>query len=83
MISKRFYYIILAIIILIIPIVFYMIINTMVSIKYETEGVETCISSVTGKNLCSQIDQLKVAIYIDLIVMIFWLALKNLIVKKQ
>ena len=82
MISKRFYYIILAIIILIIPIVFYMIINTMVSIKYETEGVETCISSVTGKNLCSQIDQLKVTIYIDMIVMIFWLALKNLIVKK-
>ena len=82
MISKRYYNIILAIIILIIPIVFYMIINTMVSIKYETEGVETCISSVTGKNLCSQIDQLKVTIYIDMIVMIFWLALRNLIVKK-
>ena len=82
MISKRFYYIILAIIILIIPIVFYMIINTMVSIKYETDGVDTCISTITGKNLCSQIDQLKVTIYIDMIVMIFWLALKNLIVKK-
>ncbi len=82
MISKRYYNIILAIIILIIPIVFYMIINTMVSIKYETDGVDTCISTVTGKNLCSQIDQLKVTIYIDMIVMIFWLALKNLIVKK-
>ena len=82
MISKRYYNIILAIIILIIPVVFYMIINTMVSIKYETDGVDTCISTVTGKNLCSQIDQLKVTIYIDMIVMIFWLALKNLIVKK-
>ncbi|HBX63782.1 MULTISPECIES: hypothetical protein [Empedobacter] len=82
MISKRYYNIILAIIILIIPIVFYMIINTMVSIKYETDGVDTCISTVTGKNLCSQIDQLKVTIYIDMIVMIFWLALRNLIVKK-
>ena len=82
MISKRYYNIILAIIILIIPIVFYMIINTMVSIKYETDGVDTCISTITGKNLCSQIDQLKVTIYIDMIVMIFWLALKNLIVKK-
>ena len=82
MISKRYYNIILAIIILIIPIVFYMIINTMVSIKYETDGVDTCISTITGKNLCSQIDQLKVTIYIDMIMMIFWLALKNLIVKK-
>ena len=82
MISKRYYNIVLAIIILIIPIVFYMIINTMVSIKYETDGVDTCISTITGKNLCSQIDQLKVTIYIDMIVMIFWLALKNLIVKK-
>ncbi len=54
----------------------------MVSIKYETDGVDTCISTVTGKNLCSQIDQLKVTIYIDMIVMIFWLALRNLIVKK-
>lgn len=82
MISKRYYNIILAIIILIIPVVFYMIINTMVSIKYETDGVDTCISTVTGKNLCSQIDQLKVTIYINMIVMIFWLALRNLIVKK-
>ncbi|WP_019976419.1 hypothetical protein [Empedobacter brevis] len=54
----------------------------MISIKYETDGIETCISSVTGKNLCSRIDQLKVSIYIDMIVMIFWLALKNLIVKR-
>ncbi|MFV0141353.1 MULTISPECIES: hypothetical protein [Empedobacter] len=82
MISKRYYNIILGIIILIIPVVFYMIINTMVSIKYETDGVDTCISTITGKNLCSQIDQLKVTIYIDMIVMIFWLALRNLIVKK-
>ncbi|MDM1298057.1 hypothetical protein HXZ94_06035 [Empedobacter falsenii] len=82
MISKRYYNIILAIIILIIPVVFYMIISTMLSIKNETNGIETCVSIVTGKNLCSQIDQLKVAIYIDMIVMIFWLALRNLIVKK-
>lgn len=82
MLTKRYYNIILAIIILIIPIVFYMIISTMLSIKNETNGIETCISSVSGKNLCSQINQLKVTIYIDMIVMIFWLALRNFIVKK-
>ena len=82
MLTKRYYNIVLAIIILIIPIVFYMIISTMLSIKNETNGIETCISSVTGKNLCSQINQLKVTIYIDMIVMIFWLALRNFIVKK-
>jgi hypothetical protein len=55
----------------------------MMSIKNETDGIETCISSITGKNLCSQIDQLKVTIYIDMIVIIFWLALKKLIIKKK
>lgn len=54
----------------------------MLSIKNETDGIETCISKLTGKNLCSQIDQLKVGIYIDLIVMVIWLALKNFIIKK-
>ncbi len=82
LLKKQHYTIILVIIILLIPILLYLIINTMISIKYETDGIETCISSVTGKNLCSRIDQLKVSIYIDMIVMIFWLALKNLIVKR-
>ena len=49
----------------------------MLSIKNETDGIETCISKLTGKNLCSQIDQLKVGIYIDLIVMVIWLNKAN------
>ncbi|WP_282629031.1 hypothetical protein [Empedobacter sedimenti] len=80
--KKTIYYIILGLIICVIPFLFYFIIDTMLSIKNETDGIETCISKLTGKNLCSQIDQLKVGIYIDLIVMVIWLALKNFIVKK-
>lgn len=83
MLTKRYYNIILMLLILVIPFVFYLLISTMTSIKNETDGIETCISSITGKNLCSQIDQLKVTIYIDMIVIIFWLALKKLIIKKK
>lgn len=83
MLTKRYYNIILMLLILVIPFVFYLLISTMMSIKNETDGIETCISSITGKNLCSQIDQLKVTIYIDMIVIIFWLALKKIIIKKK
>jgi len=35
------------------------IINTMTSIKYETENSTSCISLVTGKDLCTIIQTLK------------------------
>lgn len=36
------------------------IINTMVSIKYETESPKDCISLVTGDNLCLKINVLQI-----------------------
>jgi len=38
-----------------IPVFYYMVLDTGVSLKYETE-VNECTSSVTGINLCKQLD---------------------------
>ena len=61
MIKRKFVYFLLVTIsvlgILISP---YGIINTMVSLKYETENIQDCISNVSGKNLCNTIRNLKI-----------------------
>jgi hypothetical protein len=80
--KKQYHTIIALIIFAIIPVLFYFLINTMVSIKNETDSIETCISSVTGENLCTKVSQIKIGIYIDLIVLIFWLGLRSFMVKK-
>lgn len=61
MIKRKFVYFLLVTIsvlgILISP---YGIINTMVSLKYETENIQDCISNVSGENLCNTIRNLKI-----------------------
>ena len=57
---KVIYNILLTISILGIVIAPYGIINTMVSLKYETENVKDCISNVSGQNLCKVIRDLKI-----------------------
>lgn len=81
--KKSVFYIITAIIIGFVPVLFYSIIQTMLSIQNETDAIETCISKITGENLCSKIDQLKVWIYIDLIVLVTWFVLYEFILKKS
>jgi ABC-type Mn2+/Zn2+ transport system permease subunit len=53
------------------------IINTMVSLKYETENMKDCISLVSGENLCITIRNLKISFIICLIVLIFLLYFKK------
>ena len=38
----------------------YGIVNTMVSLKYETENIQDCVSNVSGENLCDTIRNLKI-----------------------
>ena len=57
-------------------------IDTLFSIKNDTDAVETCISKINGENLCTKLDQIKIGIYINLVTMILWLALKSIVVKK-
>ena len=59
----------------------YGIINTMVSLKYETENAGDCISKVTGDNLCESISNFKIYFSISLVVLILLLAFKSKLVK--
>ena len=65
MIKRKFVYFLLVTIsvlgILISP---YGIINMMVSLKYETENIQDCISNVSGENLCNTIINLKIVFVI-------------------
>jgi hypothetical protein len=49
---KVIYYILIGIFIIGIPLFAFGIVNTMVSIKYETADMGDCISSVSGADLC-------------------------------
>ncbi|WP_047451729.1 hypothetical protein [Alistipes sp. ZOR0009] len=56
---KAIYYILISIFIIGIPLFAFGIVNTMVSIKYETADMGDCISSVSGVDLCLTIKILK------------------------
>lgn len=57
------------------------VIDTMVSLKYETENIQDCISLVSGENLCVTIRNLKISFIICFIVLIFLLYFKKIILK--
>ena len=59
-IRKLIYFLLIGIPILGILITPYAILNTMVSLKYETENITDCVSNVSGENLCDTIRNLKI-----------------------
>lgn len=64
---KLKYYIILIITLIILAfIVGFGIINTMVSLKYETNVLNECISVISGDNLCKSLKTIKYLFYMDL-----------------
>jgi len=56
---KIVFYILIGLSVIGIPISVFGIINTMVSLKYETKSPSDCISLVTGQDLCMTIQMLK------------------------
>jgi ABC-type Mn2+/Zn2+ transport system permease subunit len=61
-IKKTIFYTLIGLSILGIPLFTFGIINTMVSLKYETDKSTDCISLVTGQDLCYTIQILKALI---------------------
>ena len=57
------------------------IINTMVSLKYETENPTDCISLVTGQDLCLTIQVLKVLIVACILTVILLAVFKKRILQ--
>lgn len=79
--SKKFYYILLTVIILGIMLFVFGIINTMVSLKYETNNPGDCISVVTGSDLCSAIRNMRIYLIISVAIMIGFIFLRKKIIK--
>ena len=77
---RKFYWAVLIISFVIIPICGYGILNTMVSLKYETENPGDCISLTSGIDLCQTILYFKITIgtcIVGVLISIYQLALKK------
>jgi len=77
----KYFVILIIVLILIIPIQIFGIINTMVSLKYETENPSDCISRITGIDLCNSIKNMKISIAIDFLIILLLLIFKKKIIK--
>lgn len=64
---KTVYNTIISVLILVILVSVFGIINTQLSLKYETGNPKDCISVITGRDLCLWIKSLKIIIIICLI----------------
>lgn len=49
----------------------------MVSLKYETDSPEECISKITGDNLCDSVSNLKTLIYSDIVLIVLLILFRN------
>ena len=78
---KIIYYILICIFIIGIPFLAFGIVNTMVSLKYETADMGDCISSVSGTDLCLTIKMFKGLIAICIVGLITLLYFKKRILK--
>lgn len=80
--KKNIFNILISILITIIVVSFLVIVNTMVSVKYETDNAGDCISLITGNDLCSIINSSKIIIFIIAITLVVLLSYKKRIVKQ-
>ena len=79
--KKIIYYVVLVLSVLAIPLSAFAIINTMVSVKYETEFGDGCISLTTGENLCTIILLWKILLIISIALILLLLIFKRKIIK--
>ncbi|OOV16598.1 hypothetical protein BXU10_20830 [Flavobacterium sp. LM4] len=61
----------------------YGIVNTMVSLKYETENIQDCVSNVSGKNLCDTIRNLKIIFVFCLLLLVCLIYFRKKILKRK
>jgi hypothetical protein len=80
---KLIYFSLIAISILAILISTYGIINTMVSLKYETENIQDCISNVSGVNLCETITNLKIVIVFSFLLLLCLIYFRKKLLKNE
>ncbi|MNK33691.1 hypothetical protein D3C87_521840 [compost metagenome] len=79
--KKSVYQTIISLLILVIVMSVFAVVNIQVSLKYETENLEDCISLVSGRNLCQELLVSKIIIVICLIIVSGMLSFRNTIVR--
>lgn len=69
------------VLIILIPLFYFEIINTQVSLKYETNNPGDCISQITKRDLCQDIKQNKILIVADLFLIAVLLIFRRKIIR--
>lgn len=69
------------VLIILIPLFYFGIINTQVSLKYETNNPGDCISQITKRDLCQDIKQNKILIVADLFLIAVLLIFRRKIIR--
>jgi hypothetical protein len=81
--KKVVYYFILFLAVLVIPLSIFGITNTMVSVKYETEYGDGCISLTSGNNLCHIILFWQILLILCVLIIVSLLLFKQKIMNKN
>lgn len=77
-IAKRIlFFVLLGLSLLGIPVFIYGIINTGVSLKYETQNPTDCISTITGQDLCLTIHILKGLIIVCVLIIVLLIVFRK------
>lgn len=79
--TPKFYKITLLILIILLPILCFGIVNTMVSLKYETINPTDCVSQVSKINLCNSLKRIKIYAAIDFVIIIIFINFRKYLVK--
>ena len=79
--KKGIYYLLLLLLTIAIPILLFGVYNTMVSLKYETNSPDECVSLVSGQNLCLTNKTLQVLVVSCITALIALLAFRKKVLK--
>ncbi|MCX8533841.1 hypothetical protein [Chryseobacterium luquanense] len=77
----RYFKLLIIVLIILIPVFYFGVINTKVSLKYETNNPGDCVSYVTGVNLCKDIEQMKILIITDIVLIVLLMLSRKKIVR--
>lgn len=77
----RYFKLLIIVLIILIPIFYFGLINIKVSLKYETNNPGDCISLLTGVDLCKDIEQMKILIIADIVLIVLLMLSRKKIVR--
>lgn len=77
----RYFKRMIIVLVILIPIFYFGIFSSKVSLQYETNNPSDCISQLTGRNLCQEIEHGKIFIIIDIVLIILLMLFRKKIVR--